>query len=136
MSFFISNAWAEGPAAGASPPGSSSAGLIMMILIFVLFYFLIIRPQAKRAKEHKTMVEALEKGDEVVTNGGLLGRITDVGDSFINLEIADGIEVKTQRNAVASLVPKGTFKGKEKGGNNKTKDKDAGNEKAKDKGND
>ena len=131
MSFFISNAWAEGPAAGA-PPGGSSAGLIMMILIFVLFYFLIIRPQAKRAKEHKAMVEALEKGDEVVTSGGMLGRITDVGESFINLEIADGIEVKTQRSAIASLVPKGTIKGK---GENKSKEKDKENkdkEKAKD----
>lgn len=131
MSFLISNAWAEGPAAGAqAAPGGSSAGLVMMILIFVLFYFLIIRPQAKRAKEHKSMVEALEKGDEVVTNGGLLGRITDVGDSFLNLEIADGVEVKTQRNAIASLVPKGTFKGKH---DSKAKDKDSKDKDGKDK---
>ena len=126
MSFFISNAWAEGPAAGGqAAPGGGPAGLIMMVLIFVLFYFLIIRPQAKRAKEHKAMVQALEKGDEVVTSGGLLGRITDVGDSFINLEIADGIEVKTQRSAVTSLVPKGTFKGKT---DSKAKDKDKAKE--------
>ncbi|MCI0505559.1 MAG: preprotein translocase subunit YajC [Gammaproteobacteria bacterium] len=112
MSFFISNAWAEGAAgAGAgAPPESGLMGFIPLILIFVLFYFLLIRPQAKRAKEHKQMVETLAKGDEVVTNGGVLGRITEVGDSFISVEIAEGIVVKVQRNAVASLVPKGTFK--------------------------
>jgi preprotein translocase subunit YajC len=112
MSFFISNAWAEGAAgAGAgAPPESSLMGFIPLILIFVLFYFLLIRPQAKRAKEHKQMVGALAKGDEVVTNGGVLGRITEVGDSFISVEIAEGIVVKVQRNAIASLVPKGTFK--------------------------
>jgi preprotein translocase subunit YajC len=88
-------------------------GFIPLILIFVLFYFLLIRPQAKRAKEHKQMVEALSKGDEVVTNGGLLGRVNEVGDSFVTVEIAEGTEVRVQRNAVASLVPKGTYKAKE-----------------------
>ncbi|WP_455200926.1 preprotein translocase subunit YajC [Kaarinaea lacus] len=111
MSFFISNAMAEG-AAGA-PPEGGLMGFIPLILIFVLFYFLLIRPQAKRAKEHKQMVEALAKGDEVVTNGGVLARISDVGDSFITVEIADGVEVKVQRNAIASLVPKGTYKAKD-----------------------
>ncbi|MGD8569416.1 MAG: preprotein translocase subunit YajC [Gammaproteobacteria bacterium] len=112
MSFFISNAWAA-DGAGA-PPEGGLMGFIPLILIFVLFYFLLIRPQAKRAKEHKQMVEALAKGDEVVTNGGLLGRVNDVGESFLTVEIAEGTEVKVQRNAVASLVPKGTFKGKAK----------------------
>lgn len=111
MSFFISNALAEGPA-GAAPEGGLM-GFIPLILIFVLFYFLLIRPQAKRAKEHKQMVGALAKGDEVVTNGGVLARISDVGDSFITVEIADGVEVKVQRNAIASLVPKGTFNAKD-----------------------
>ncbi|WP_455206518.1 preprotein translocase subunit YajC [Kaarinaea lacus] len=110
MSFFISNAWAEGAAGAGAPPEGGLMGFIPLILIFVLFYFLLIRPQAKRAKEHKQMVEALAKGDEVVTNGGVLGRINEVGDSFISVEIADGVVVKVQRSAVASLVPKGTFK--------------------------
>jgi len=111
MSFFISNAMAEGPAGAATEGGLM--GFIPLILIFVLFYFLLIRPQAKRAKEHKQMVEALAKGDEVVTNGGVLCRISDIGESFISVEIADGVEVKVQRNAIASLVPKGTYKAKD-----------------------
>jgi preprotein translocase subunit YajC len=112
MSFFISDALAQSaPAAGAgAPPDGGLMGFIPLILIFVLFYFLLIRPQAKRAKEHKQMVEALAKGDEVVTNGGVLGRINEVGDSFISVEIADGVVVRLQRSAVASLVPKGTYK--------------------------
>ena len=112
MSFFISDALAQSaPAAGTgAPPEGGLMGFIPLILIFVLFYFLLIRPQAKRAKEHKQMVEALAKGDEVVTNGGVLGRINEVGDSFISVEIADGVVVKLQRSAVASLVPKGTYK--------------------------
>jgi len=73
----------------------------------------LIRPQAKRAKEHKQMVGALAKGDEVVTNGGVLARISDIGESFITIEIADGVEVQVQRNAIASLVPKGTYKAKD-----------------------
>jgi preprotein translocase subunit YajC len=122
MSFFISDAWAADGAAGAgAPPDGGLMGFIPLILIFVLFYFLLIRPQAKRAKEHKQMVEALAKGDEVVTNGGLLGRVNEVGESFLIVEIAEGTEVKVQRNAVASLVPKGTFKGKAK----ESKDKES-----------
>ena len=110
MSFFISDAMAEGAAAA----GSQDGGLLSMLpllLIMVLFYFMLIRPQTKRAKEHKNMVSALSKGDELVTNGGLLGRVKDVGDSFLTVEIADGIEVKVQKQSVATLVPKGTFKG-------------------------
>jgi preprotein translocase subunit YajC len=78
--------------------------------IFLLFYFLIIRPQSKRAKEHRAMVDALAKGDEVVTNGGIIGRVSQLGDTFISVEIADGVEVKVQRQAVASVLPKGTIK--------------------------
>lgn len=81
-----------------------------LIVIFVVFYFLLIRPQSKKAKEHKQMVESLAKGDEVVTNGGLLGRITRVGENFLDVELADGMTVKVQRQAVASLMPKGTIK--------------------------
>ena len=110
MSFFISDAMAEGAAAAGSQDGSL-LGMLPLLLIMVLFYFMLIRPQQKRAKEHKNMVGALSKGDELVTNGGLLGRVRNVGDSFLTVEIADGIEVKIQRQSVATLVPKGTFKG-------------------------
>lgn len=83
---------------------------VFLIAIFAVFWFLLIRPQQKRAKEHKTMVEALSKGDEAVTNGGLLGKITKVGDSFVTLEIADGLRVQVQRASIAQLMPKGTMK--------------------------
>jgi len=107
MDFLLSNAWAE----SAPPPANAGfINLIMMILLIVVFYFLLIRPQTKRVKEHKQMVESLAKGDEVVTNGGLLGRITQLGDNFIIIEIAQDIEVKVQRQAVASVMPKGTLK--------------------------
>lgn len=107
MSFFISDAMAE---SAAPAQGDPFGPLIMMVLIFVLFYFLLVRPQAKRAKEHKQMVGALSKGDEVVTNGGLLGKAVEIEDGFITLEIADNVQVKVQRQAIATLVPKGTYK--------------------------
>jgi len=108
MSFFISDAWAEGGAAAGQQ--GSLMGMLPLLLIFVLFYFMLIRPQAKRAKEHKNMVAALAKGDEVVTQGGMVGKIVEVDDSFVSLQIADGVNVKVQRQMVASLLPKGTFK--------------------------
>lgn len=117
MSFLISDAFAEGAAATGAASGQPDGGLLGMLpllLIFVLFYFMLIRPQTKRAKEHKNMVEALAKGDEIVTNGGLLGRITDVSDSFISVQIAEGVEVKVQKQSVSTLVPKGTMKGSTK----------------------
>jgi len=108
MSFFISDALAEG---AVSAGGAESAlGFIPLIVIFIIFYFLIIRPQVKRAKEHKKLTGSVSKGDEVVTGGGLLGKIVDVNDNFVSLEISDGVEVKIQRQSVASLVPKGTIK--------------------------
>ncbi|HED39258.1 MAG TPA: preprotein translocase subunit YajC [Chromatiales bacterium] len=110
MSFFINDAWAEGAAAPAGDAGLM--GLLPLILIFIIFYFLLLRPQIKRSKEHRTMVAALAKGDEVVTSGGILGKITNVDESFIGLEIANGLEIKVQRSAVSSLMPKGTMKGK------------------------
>lgn len=106
MSFFISDAMAQ----AAPQAGAGWEALIFPILLIVAFYFLLIRPQTKRAKEHKKMVEELKKGDEVVTGGGLLGRITEIGENFIQLEVAEGIQLKIQKQAVASLMPKGTFK--------------------------
>jgi len=111
LDFFISVARAEGPAAPAGgPQGDPLMGFLPLIVIFIVFWFLLIRPQQKKVKEHKAMVDALKKGDEVVTNGGLLGKITDVGDNYIQLKVADDVEVKVQRQAVAAIVPKGTVK--------------------------
>lgn len=106
MGFLISDAWAQAEGAG----GSGLIGILPMVLIFVVFYFLLIRPQQKRAKEHRNMVAALSKGDEVVTNGGTLGKITDVDDSFVTLEIAPEINIRVQRAAISQMMPKGTVK--------------------------
>jgi len=84
--------------------------LLPIILMFVLLYFLMIRPQIKRQKEHKQMVDGLAKGDEVVTSGGVLGKITEIGDMYVSLEIAPNTEISVQRNAVQTLLPKGTMK--------------------------
>jgi len=110
MSFFISDAMAEGAAAAGGSAEGSLMGLLPLVLIFALFYFMLIRPQAKRAKEHKSMVAALGKGDEIVTQGGILGKVIEVGDSFLSVKIADEVVVKVQRQAVTTLVPKGTIK--------------------------
>ncbi|RCX31821.1 preprotein translocase subunit YajC [Thioalbus denitrificans] len=108
MSFFIADAMAQAPAGAAQEP--SLLGFLPLVVIFIVFWFLLIRPQQKRAKEHRQMVENLAKGDEVVTTGGLLGRITKLGENFVVVEIAEGIEVKVQKQMVASLMPKGTSK--------------------------
>ncbi len=106
MDFFIQNAWAS-----AAPSGDAGMiNLIMLMVLFVVFYFLLIRPQTKRAKEHRQMVDSLAKGDEIVTNGGVLGKITNLGDNFLVLEIATNTEVKVQRQSVAAVMPKGTMK--------------------------
>ena len=97
-------------AAGAAQQGSPFVTLIMLAVLFGAFYFILIRPQAKRAKEHKAMIAALSKGDEVVTAGGVLGRISGLGEAYVTVEIADGIEVKVQRQAVQTVLPKGTIK--------------------------
>ena len=107
MNFFISDAMAADPVAQG---GDALTSFLPLIVIFVIFYFLLIRPQSKKAKQQKQMIGALAKGDEVVTNGGLLGKIIKVGDNFLALEIAEGMQVKVQRNAVATLMPKGTIK--------------------------
>lgn len=108
MSFFISDAMAQG---GAAPAGGDPfMALLPLVLFAVVFYFLLIRPQAKRQKEHRKMVEALAKGDEIIIVGGLAGRISDIGENFAQIEIADGVQVKVRRAAVESVLPKGTLK--------------------------
>ena len=108
MSFLISDALAqEAAAASQSDP---LLGLLFPIGLVVLLYFLMIRPQVKRQKEHKKMVEALAKGDEITTVGGLAGRVIDLGENFAQVEIADGVEVKVRRQAVESVLPKGSIK--------------------------
>ena len=106
IEFFINNAWAQ----GAPQQGGSGTFLLMMVGFFAIFYFLLIRPQTKQAKEHKQMVESLSKGDEVVTTGGMLGRVIKIGDNFILLEISKELEVKIQKSAVSVVMPKGTMK--------------------------
>ncbi|MBI5451427.1 MAG: preprotein translocase subunit YajC [Gammaproteobacteria bacterium] len=107
MSLFISEAWAEAAPASAQ---STIASMVPLILIFVIFYFLLLRPQMKKAKEHKKMIEALAKGDEVVTSGGIVGKITRLDDSFVGIEVTAGVEIQLQRGAVTSVLPKGTIK--------------------------
>ncbi len=105
MDFFISNALAQSGDATAN-----LTGLLFPIALILIFYFLLIRPQQKRAKEHKNLVQNLAKGDEVLTTGGLVGRITEVGDNFANLELADTLVVRLQKAAVAQVLPKGSMK--------------------------
>ena len=104
---FISNAYAQTAAAGAE---SSLMSFLPIILMFVVLYFLMIRPQMKRQKEQKAMMEALAKGDEVVTAGGMLGKVSKVTDAYVTLEVANGTEIIVQKAAVATLLPKGTIK--------------------------
>jgi preprotein translocase subunit YajC len=106
MNALIPDAWAQ------SSTGSPSqlAPLLMMVLFIGVFYLLLIRPQQKKAKEHQALVSKLAAGDEVVTTGGILGKVTDVGETFITLEIADGVRVKVQRFQIAQLMPKGTLR--------------------------
>jgi preprotein translocase subunit YajC len=103
----VSSAYAQGAAAPAADGGFT---LIMIIGMFVIMYFLMIRPQMKRAKEQKQMIEALQKGDEVITAGGVVGRITKLGDQYLTLEIAANTEIVVQRGAVSAPLPKGTLK--------------------------
>ncbi|MBS3785303.1 MAG: preprotein translocase subunit YajC [Gammaproteobacteria bacterium] len=107
MDFFISTAMAQ-----SGQAGGGITALLFPLALILIFYFLLIRPQQKRAKEHKKLVQELGKGDEVLTNGGLVGRVAEVGDTFVNLELADTLEVRLQKNAVAQVLPKGTMKQK------------------------
>jgi preprotein translocase subunit YajC len=103
----ISSAYAQSAPTGGDP---GFIGFLPIILMFVLLYFLMIRPQMKRAKETKAMIEALQKGDEVITAGGVVGRITKLGDAYISLEIAPNTEISVQKAAIQVLLPKGTIK--------------------------
>ena len=105
---FITPAYAQ--AAGSPGMGDLFGMVLPLLMIMVVFYFLLIRPQQKKAKEAKAMMEALQKGDEVVTAGGLLGRISKLGDQYLTVEIASGTEIMVQRGAIAQLLPKGTIK--------------------------
>lgn len=103
---FISNAYAQAGEAA----GGGLLGLLPLVLMFLILWFLMIRPQMKRAKEHKAMVAALSKGDEVITQGGLAGRISDIDENFVHLEISENTNVVVQRGAVATVLPKGTLR--------------------------
>ena len=105
MEFLISSAYAQ----DASPGGSLGSMLLPMLVIFGAFYFLLIRPQQKKQKEHGALVSALSTGDEVLTSGGILGKITGVTDHYVTLRIADGVEIKIQKTTVTQVVPKGSI---------------------------
>ena len=109
---FISSAFAQtAPAAAAgSDMQSSLMSMLPLVLMFVVLYFVMIRPQMRKQKEHRTMIEALAKGDEIVTAGGLLGKVTKMGDSYLSLEVANGVELQVQRSAVVQVLPKGSIK--------------------------
>lgn len=106
---FINEAWAQ----AAAPGGADLMSMLPIILMFVVLYFVMIRPQMKRAKEHKVMVEALQKGDEVIAAGGVLGKVTKVADNYVTIEISSNVEIRVQRPAVQLVLPKGTIKGVE-----------------------
>jgi preprotein translocase subunit YajC len=105
---FISNAFAQtAPAASGGAEGLMS--FLPLVAMFVVLYFIMIRPQMKRQKEHKAMIEAIAKGDEIVTSGGLVGRVAKMGESFLHVEVANGVELQVQRSAVIQVLPKGTY---------------------------
>lgn len=108
MSFPISPVIAQ--AAAAQPAGGGMSMIIMMVVLFGLMYFMMIRPQMKRQKEHRALIAGLAKGDEVVTNGGIAGRVEEVGETFITVEIAANVKVKVQKGAVQQVLPKGSLK--------------------------
>ena len=105
MDFFISTAHAAG-----EPQGGGLQLVFMVALFYGIMYFMIIRPQSKKAKEHTSLLDALSKGDEVVTNGGILGKIVKLGDNFIELKVSDSSNIKIQRHAISTVMPKGTMK--------------------------
>ncbi len=109
MNSLIPDAMAQ--TAGGASAASGATPLIMMAVFVVIFYFLLIRPQQKKQKEHQAMLSKITAGDEVVTAGGILGKVIEVGDNFLTIEIADNVRIKVQRFQVTSLVPKGTLKG-------------------------
>jgi preprotein translocase subunit YajC len=107
LDLVIAPAYAQ---AAGQQPGGFGMSLLFPILLIGVMYFLMIRPQMKRAKEHKAMLEKLSKGDEVITNGGIAGTVTEIGDNFISVEIADNVRIRVQKGAIANVLPKGTLK--------------------------
>jgi preprotein translocase subunit YajC len=103
---WISNAYAQ----GAGSPEQGFIAFLPMIAIFIIFYFMLIRPQQKKGKEQKAMIDALSKGDEVVTAGGIVGKVMKINENYVTLEIASGTEISVQRSAIGLLLPKGTMK--------------------------
>jgi preprotein translocase subunit YajC len=108
MDFLISSAYAQAADAAAQP--NPLLSFLPLLILFAVFYFMLIRPQMRRAKDQRNMIAALAKGDEVVTNGGVAGRIEELGDAFVTLEIAPNVRIKLQKGAVAMVLPKGTLK--------------------------
>ena len=110
MSFFINDAMAAVTTATPAGQPDGTFTIVMIVAIFVLFYFMLIRPQNKRAKEHKELIGNLKKGDEIMSAGGILGKVTNMNEQFIGVSIAEGVEIHLQRSAVSSILPKGTIK--------------------------
>jgi len=106
MSIFFENAWAQDSAVGSD----SFLGFLPLIIIFVVFYFLLIRPQSKKQKEHQEMISSLEVGNEVVTAGGVLGKIKEINEQYVQLQISENVIIKVQRHTIGALMPKGTIK--------------------------
>jgi preprotein translocase subunit YajC len=107
MSFFISDAMAN---AAPAPQAAGPDMLIMLIMFAAVFYFMIWRPQSKKNKEHKNMLAELSKGDEIVTTGGILGKITNITDDYTVIELDEGVSIKVQKQAITACLPKGTLK--------------------------
>ncbi|WP_374605306.1 preprotein translocase subunit YajC [Arenimonas sp.] len=107
LDFLVSPAAAQ---AGGAPQGNPLMSLLPLVILFVVFWFLLLRPQMKKAKEHRELIAKLQKGDEVLTSGGLAGRIEDLGESFVTVEVADRVSIKVQRGAITAVLPKGTLK--------------------------
>lgn len=109
VDIFISSAWAQGGPAAGSQPSTALFNIIFLVVLLLLFYFLLIRPQQKRAKEHRKLVDSLQKGDEVMIEGGIMGSITELADNAVALKISENVEIKVRRQSVASVLPKGTL---------------------------
>ncbi|RDZ29085.1 preprotein translocase subunit YajC [Lysobacter silvisoli] len=113
LDLLIAPAYAQAAGGAAAPGGlfgGGLGGLLMPIILIAIMYFLMIRPQMKRAKEHRAMLDKLSKGDEVLTNGGIAGTVSDIGENFVTVEIADNVRIRVQRAAIANVLPKGTLK--------------------------
>lgn len=107
---FISNAYAQAAGAAANDPVSIIMSFMPFILVSAALWFVMVRPQMKKAKEHRKLLEALQKGDEIITTGGITGRVAKVGDNYTTLEIATGVEIQIQKHAINNVLPKGTLK--------------------------